>query len=457
MRYFIWTVGCQMNKADSEKIAQSLEGLSLTPTDDIEQASVIVLNSCSVRKSAEDRVIGKIGALKQLKKKRPDLIVALAGCMVSADQMAALRQKLPHVDLFLRPLEIDPLLKLIVDRWPAGRTACPVPNEANRQTFSELREIDECSAAERTESSSPTVGTGSPARWVPIIYGCNNFCTYCIVPFRRGRERSRTPEEIVDEARHLVAQGAREITLLGQNVDSYGHDLPQKTDLSDLLVAMHEVEGLFRLRFLTSHPKDMSDKLIETVASLPKVCEYINLPVQSGDDATLKAMGRRYTVAHYRALVDRIRSRVPHVSLSTDLIVGFPGETVEQFQNSFALLQELRFDAVHVAMYSPRPGTAAARMVDDVPAEEKKRRLQMVEELQERIATENNAALAGQTIEVLVEGKVKGKWQGRTRTNKLVFFKHEEDWLGKMVWVNVEKPGPWSLQGRVVAEVDLAA
>ena len=457
MRYHIWTVGCQMNKADSEKMAEALERLGLESTEDRDQASVIVVNSCSVRKSAEDRVLSTLGSLKALKKKCPDLIIALAGCMVGEDD-SELRHKLPYVDLFLRPLEMEPLLKLVVDRWPPGSAASStVLGEPARRPLTEILESGECAGAERSQSTASKPAVGHPTRWIPIIYGCNNYCTYCIVPYRRGRERSRSPEEIINEARHLVGQGAREITLLGQNVDSYGHDLPQKTDLADLLVALHDIDGLYRIRFLTSHPKDMTDKLIDTVALLPKVCEHINLPVQSGDDAILKAMGRRYSVAHYRALVERIRSRVPEVSLSTDLIVGFPGETTEQFENSFSLLQDLRFDTVHVAMYSPRPGTAAARLADDVPLQEKRRRLQEVEELQKSLAAERNAHLVGRSLEVLVEGKAKDKWQGRTRTNKLVFFKHEHDFRGKLVWVRIEKSSPWSLQGKLIAEVGLAA
>lgn len=462
VRYHIWTVGCQMNKADSERMAESLDRIGLESTQDREQASVIVVNSCSVRKSAEDRVLSKLGSLKPLKKKKPDLVIALAGCMVGEDD-SELRGRLPYVDLFLRPLEIEPLLKLVVDRWgtrgsESSSLAGGICGQVSGQASVGIHSFDEHVDDERSELNSTEAVGNSPTRWIPIIYGCNNFCTYCIVPYRRGRERSRTPEEIISEARRLVAQGAREITLLGQNVDSYGHDLPQRTDLADLLVALHDIDGLYRIRFLTSHPKDMSNKLIDTVARLPKVCEHINLPVQSGDDAILKAMGRRYTVAHYRALVERIYSHIPGASLSTDLIVGFPGETVQQFENSFSLLQDLRFDTVHVAMYSPRPGTAAAaRLVDNIPLEEKKRRLQKVEDLQERISSESNAALVGQAVEVLVEGESKGKWQGRTRTNKLVFFRHEDCWRGKLVWVKIEKSSPWSLQGKLIAEVGLAA
>ncbi|MCL5265421.1 MAG: tRNA (N6-isopentenyl adenosine(37)-C2)-methylthiotransferase MiaB [Chloroflexi bacterium] len=449
MLYHIWTVGCQMNKADSERIATALERLGLRPTSDKENADVIVLNSCSVRRSAEDRVLSKLGSLKPLKRARPEMIVALAGCMVGND-IASLREKLPFVDVFLKPQEGDELLRLVIERRSCSPPTFLSAVKDRSGDFEQADGIADCVEEDAQSTSDKLVS--EPTRWVPIIYGCDNFCSYCIVPFRRGRERSRSPEDILAEIREMVQRGATEVTLLGQNVDSYGHDLPDKPDLADLLQLVDDVDGLYRVRFLTSHPKDMSDKLIDAVARLPKVCEYINLPVQSGDDTILKAMKRRYTVEEYRNLVRRIRTRIPDVSLSTDLIVGFPGETREQFESSYRLLEEIRFDAVHVAAYSPRPGTAAARLPDDVAAEEKKDRLQRVEELQERVATENNAALLGKIVQVLVEGKNKGKWQGRTRTNKLVFFQSDDNWLGRLALVAIEKTGPWSLQGSETGE-----
>ena len=257
--------------------------------------------------------------------------------------------------------------------------------------------------------------------------------------------------EIICEVQGLAERGVKEVTLLGQNVDSYGHDLAGRPDLADLLGELNQIEGLARIRFLTSHPKDMSQKLIEAVASLDKVCEHISLPVQAGDNEILKAMRRGYTIEQYRELVHRIRSAIPNVALSTDIIVGFPGETPEQFQRTFDLLQELQFDTVHVAAYSPRPGTIASRKLEDnASAEEKKNRLQQVEELQERISIERNAQLVGQTVEVLVEGRKGGKWQSRTRTDKLVFFNSDYDCLGQLVQVKIGRAGPWSLQGTTV-------
>jgi tRNA-2-methylthio-N6-dimethylallyladenosine synthase len=295
---------------------------------------------------------------------------------------------------------------------------------------------------------------------VPISFGCDHVCTYCIVRLRRGPEVSRPPDEIVAEVRDLAARGVREVTLLGQNVDSYGHDLAGderarqrggwRPDLADLLEAVHEVDGLVRLRFLTSHPSDMSQRLVETVARLPRVCEHMELPVQSGDDAVLRRMGRRYSVAQYRDLVARVRAAMPSVGLATDVIVGFPGETVEQFEATYHLLEEQRFDMVHVAAYSPRPGTPAGRLLDDVPLEEKERRRRAVDDLQERIVGEINAGLMGLTVVILVEERHRGKWRGRTRSNKLVFLEvGEEDLTGKLVQVRIVQTGPWSMQGKI--------
>ncbi len=417
--YAIWTIGCQMNKADSARLAAALEARGYRPAPTLEQADVIVLNTCVVRESAEQRVIGRLNSLKGLKRRRPGVFIGVMGCFVGTDRLA-LARRFPHADAFFTIEELDDCLAL-------------VPNLTSPPMLGE------------TEGGRGGVGVTA---YVPIIYGCDNFCAYCIVPYRRGRERSRPPAEVVAEVQALVARGVREVTLLGQNVDSYGHDLPGSPDLADLLAQVHEVEGLWRIRFLTSHPKDMSDKLIEAVATLPRVCEAINLPVQAGDDAILQAMHRGYTVAHYRDLVARMRARIPGLALTTDVVVGFPGETAAQFQHTYDLLAALRFDQVHVAAYSPRPGTLAARLPDDVPPAEKERRRQAVEELQTRIAQEINATYLGRTVKVLVDGRHKGQWRGRTRTDKIVFFADEADWLGQLVWVEITHAGPWSLRGR---------
>jgi tRNA-2-methylthio-N6-dimethylallyladenosine synthase len=411
-KYHIWTIGCQMNKAESERLGSYLEQLGYEPIATAEEADVIVLNSCVVRQSAENRVVNKLNALKPLKKLRPNLTLAVTGCLVNAE-VAQLKQRFPQVDYFFKPGDHP--------QW-----------------------------LEKAEWGQILPQHPAPRTYVPIIQGCNNFCSYCIVPYRRGRNRSRPAEQIVDEVKELVNRGAKEVTLLGQNVDSYGQDLPHQSDLADLLHELNAIDGLLRIRFLTNHPKDMSPKLIEAVAYLDKVCEQLSLPVQSGSNEILKAMGRGYTVEQYRQLITQIRSKIPGIALSTDVIVGFPSETEPQFQQTVDLLSELRFDTVHVAAYSPRPGTIAARKLeDDIPPAEKRRRLDHIERLQESIAAEINARLRDKVVEVLVEGKRKGRWQSRTRSDKLVFFSDSNDCLGKLIKIRIEKTSPWSLQGRV--------
>jgi tRNA-2-methylthio-N6-dimethylallyladenosine synthase len=411
-QYHIWTIGCQMNKAESERLGNFFEQLGYQPVSAAEEADIIVLNSCVVRQSAEDRVINKLDALKLLKKKNPGLTLALTGCLVDSDT-DQLKKNFPHVDYFFKAGEHPYWL-------------------------------------EKTDWGQVLPRHTSPSVYVPIMQGCNNFCSYCIVPYRRGREKSRPVAEISSEASELVKRGAREVILLGQNVDSYGHDLPGKPDLAELLKELNCISRLTRLRFLTNHPKDMTIKLIEAVASLDKVCEMICLPIQSGNNDILKLMRRGYTVEHYYQLIAEIRRKIPGVALSTDVIVGFPSESEEQFLESYNLLSELKFDTVHVAAYSPRPGTIAAKELEDnIPGSEKKRRLLMVEQLQEGIATEINARLMGRTVEILVEGKKKNKWQGRTRSDKLVFFSDDGEHLGQLVNVRIESTSPWSLQGKI--------
>jgi tRNA-2-methylthio-N6-dimethylallyladenosine synthase len=387
-------------------------------------ADVIVLNSCVVRQSAEDKVIGMMSSLKPLKQSDSRRIIALMGCMVGP-KTDALHKRFPYVDVFMRPQEYEPLIDLLGERLGI--------------------EVDGC--LQNLAPVKPQVAT-----YLPVIHGCDEFCSFCIIPYRRGRQSSRPIDELVREVELLVQRGMREVTLLGQTVDAYGHDLQDRPDLADLLTRIHDVEGLQRIRFLTSHPKFMSDRIIEAVGELPKVCEHINLPFQAGDDEILGNMRRGYSAEDYRRLVDRIRAIVPGVAMSTDVIVGFPGETQAQFHASLDLIEGIRFDKVHVAAYSTRPGTIAHRkMEDDVPLEVKKARVQAIEELQEAIATDINAGLSGQVVDVLVEGRRRGQWQGRTRSNKLVFFSHEADVMGELVNVRIEKTSPWSLQGTVLS------
>ncbi|MFQ5996358.1 MAG: tRNA (N6-isopentenyl adenosine(37)-C2)-methylthiotransferase MiaB [Dehalococcoidales bacterium] len=411
-QYYIWTIGCQMNKAESERLGSVFEQLGYQATNTAEEADIIVLNSCVVRQSAENRVINKINSLKSLRKVHSSKTLAVTGCLVNSE-VDQLKKDFPYVDYFFKPGDYPPWLEK------------PEPSVLPQHP--------------------------SPSTFVPIIQGCNNFCAYCIVPYRRGRERSRPVLEIVCEVRELVKRGVKEVTLLGQNVDSYGHDLPDKPDLADLLGELNAIGGLVRIRFLTNHPKDMSIKLIEAIADLDKVCEQISLPVQSGSNDILKAMRRGYTVEQYRQLVMMIRNKIPEVALSTDVIVGFPSETESQFQQTVNLLAELRFDTVHVAAYSTRSGTIAAREFEDnIPLVKKKERLNVIEQLQEGIATEINAQLFSRTVEILVEGRVKDKWQGRTRSGKLVFFTDSHDCLGQLMNISISETSPWSLQGKLI-------
>lgn len=420
--YHVWTVGCQMNKADSERLESALGQLGLSPEKSARDADVIVLNSCVVRASAEDRVVGMLTSLKPVKRDDPDKVLALMGCMVGP-RKDALAERFPYVDVFMQPQSYDPLIDFLGERLGVDPEGCVGPL-----------------------SATPDVAT-----YIPIIHGCDKFCSFCIIPYRRGREVSRTVADVVNEAVHLARRGVKEVTLLGQNVDSYGHDLPGAVNLSHLLAAVNEVEGLERVRFLTSHPNDMSDEIIAAVADLDKVCEHVNLPFQAGDDKILADMRRGYTNAEYREKIERIRERVPNVSLATDLIVGFCGETEAQFERTAEMVREIRFDKVHAAAYSTRPGTIAARLMqDDVPQDEKKRRLKAIEEIQESVAADINAKLLNTTQRILVEGKRRGRWFGRNRNDKLIFFDSPNDRKGEMVDVRIERAGPWSLQGEPI-------
>jgi tRNA-2-methylthio-N6-dimethylallyladenosine synthase len=423
--YYVWTIGCQMNKADSERLESALGQMGLAPGESAREADVIVLNSCVVRESAEDRVVGMLTHLKPVMERNPEKVLGLMGCMVGP-RKDSLADRFPYVDVFMQPQQYDPLIELLGDRLGIDPEGCVGPL-----------------------SATPNVTT-----YIPIIHGCDKFCSFCIIPYRRGREVSRVVEDVVNEAEHLARRGVKEVTLLGQNVDSYGHDLPGRIDLGDLLAAVNEVEGLDRIRFLTSHPNDMSDHIIDAVADLDKVCEHVNLPFQAGDDQVLADMRRGYTNEEYREKIDRIRDRIPDVSLATDLIVGFCGETEAQFERTVELVRDIKFDKVHSAAYSTRPGTISARLMDDdVPAAEKQRRLKVIEEIQEQVSAEINSKLMDSGQEVLVEGVRRGRWFGRNRNDKLVFFDSPDDLTGKLVDVRIDRTGPWSLQGEPLERV----
>jgi len=425
LRYYIWTFGCQMNKADSAKLAAGLERFGHEAVDAPEDADLLVVNTCAVREHAEQRAASKVGEAKRLKAKRRDLKIVLTGCMVGP-QLDELRRRFPYVDAFAPPQAFAELVAAAgIDGLPEG-----------------------CARSQFWNDVFPAVE--APTAFVPVVYGCNKFCSYCIVPYRRGRERSRAPADVHAEVQHLVDGGVKEVTLLGQSVEAYGRDLPDVPGLAGLMRDLHVIDGLERIRFLTSYPTDVTESIVDAVGELPKVCECFSLPLQSGDDDVLARMRRGYAAEEYVAVVDRIRRRIPGVAISTDVIAGFCGESDAQFQHTYDLLERLCFDKVHVAAYSPRPGTIAARqMADDVPREVKRARLQAVEALQKRIAGEINAALVGTVEEVLVEESAKGRWRGRTRSDKLLHFSGDCR-PGELVRVRVERASPWSLQGSVV-------
>lgn len=429
-----------MNVADSQRVGSALERLGYQSTSQPDEANVIVLNTCVVRQKAEDKAVGRLHSLKPLKVRQPDLVINLMGCMVGVKGTQRLQERFPFVDVFSPPSDPGPLISYLTqEEWRQ------IEQEETDQRFAIMDEDLILPAHERGHLVSA---------FVPIVLGCSHACTFCIIPYRRGAERSRSVGEIVKEIRSLVAQGVKEITLLGQIVDRYGKDIPDGPDLAALLRIVHEVEGLERIRFLTSHPNWMNDELLKTVADLPKIMPHIEVPIQAGDDQVLANMQRGYTADDYVRLVEKIRTRLnggfPGVSIATDIIVGFPGETAAQFQRTYDLLAELKLDVAHLARYSPRPGTVAdRRQEDDVPDEEKWARFRALEALQEQISEEINAQYLGKIVDVLFEEEVRGRWKGRTETNKLVFVESDESLRGQILPIRITWTGPWSMQGRL--------
>ncbi len=425
-----------MNDADSLRVGSALEHLGYRQTARAEDADVIVLNTCVVRQSAEDKAYGRLSSLKPLKIKRPGLVINLMGCLVGVKTNGKLRERFPYVDVFSPPSDPMPLLSFLAER--DGRE---LETEETLQRFAMMDGDLTLPESERGKLV---------ATHIPIVYGCSHACTFCIIPYRRGVERSRPPQEILAEAHALVDQGVREITLLGQIVDRYGKDQPDYPTLAGLLIRLNAIDGLERVRFLTSHPNWMTDELLDTVAELPKVMPHIEVPVQAGDDEVLANMHRGYTSGQYRDLVGKIRERIPGVSIATDIIVGFPGETEAQFQRTYDLMAELKMDVAHMARYSLRPGTVATRKMDDnVPDEEKWRRFRALEALQGSIAAEIHATYLGKRVPVLFERKAKDRWRGRTETNKLVFAAAEQDLRGRVLPVEINWTGPWSMIGEI--------
>jgi tRNA-2-methylthio-N6-dimethylallyladenosine synthase len=440
MKYHIWTEGCQMNVADSQRVGSALEVLGYQMTEIPAEADVLILNTCVVRQSAEDKAVGRLSSLKPLKDRNPDLVINLMGCLVGVKGSQQLQKRFPFVDVFSPPSDPGPLISHL--------TQAQLREQEKHQTDQRFAYMDGdliLPAHERNQLVSA---------FVPIVLGCSHACTFCIIPYKRGVERSRSEMEILSEVQSLVEQGVKEITLLGQIVDRYGKDIPGGSDLAQLLHHIHGIAGLERIRFLTSHPNWMTDELLDAVAELPKVMPHIEIPVQAGDDRVLEDMRRGYTSAQYRRLVEKTRQRLnrdfPAVSIATDIIVGFPGESREQFQRTYDMLAELKLDVAHLARYSTRAGTVAdRRLQDDVSDEEKWSRFRALEELQETIAAEINRSYLDQTVEVLFEEEVRGRWKGRTTTNKLVFVESEQSLLGQVLPVKITWTGPWSMQGRI--------
>jgi tRNA-2-methylthio-N6-dimethylallyladenosine synthase len=488
-KYHIWTVGCQMNQADSQRIQAILDELGWEETG-MDQANLVILNTCSVRKAPEEKAHNQLAQLKHAKEKRDDLLVALMGCMIGNQKtIDELSKRYPHIDLFMKVEQADILPHFLEERWtPISGAGCldvefmAPDDEASplTPTLPTIAAFNLPLTGKRTVlpmAITPKPGEriahyptqiepvqASPTAWLPIVLGCNKVCTYCIVPYRRGRERSRPVDELVAEASMLVAKGAKELTLLGQTVEAYGLDLPAQPDLAHLMANLSEIENLKRIRFMTSYPRHMTESMIEQMAHLPKVCEHLNIPVQSGDDNCLIRMKRGYTLDEYREKIMSVRKLWPGISLSTDIIVGFCGETEAEFQHTLDLLEEIRFDVVHVAAYSVRPGTVAARWDDDIPLAEKKRRLHALEDVQARIGMELNQELVGKIEEVMLEetnaSHGRQQWKGRNRTNKWVFFPQPTEGYdpsmsrplqpGDLVQVHIEKATSWSLQGCAV-------
>ena len=412
-----------MNVADSERLESALDQMGLSKAADAVDADVVVLNSCVVRQSAEDKVTSMLGHMKPLKHENKNKIVALMGCLVGPNTKN-LREQFPQVDVFMRPQQYQPLLDIVGNRLDIDPSGCV----------------------------GPLTATPAITAYIPIIHGCNKMCSFCIIPYRRGREVSRSITDIARETELLADRGVKEITLLGQNVDSYGQDLTAGVDLADLLESVHEIDSIERIRFLTSHPNDMSDHIIETVAELPKVCENINLPFQAGDDSVLTRMRRGYTNREYRDKIEKIREKIPGVSVTTDLIVGFCGETDKQFEQTYNLVKDLRFDKVHSAMYSTRPGTIASKkMEDNVPAETKRERLHMIDDLQTNIQDEINRHYLDETVDILIEDVKRDTAYGRNRNDKLVYVDDATHSIGHRVDVTIHRTGPWSLGGAIAS------
>lgn len=430
---FIGVYGCQMNVSDAERMEGQLGTIGYERTEAMGEADLILLNTCCVRETAEDKVYGKIGEIKHIKERNPDLIFGITGCMAQKEGEKLIRRA-PHIDFVLGTNKVHELVH-VVEGIQAERGHI----------------VDVSIGETELPEGMPVARGGKFSAWVPIMYGCNNFCTYCIVPYVRGRERSRLPEDVVREVEEAVGKGYKEVTLLGQNVNSYGKD-HGKADFAELLSMVDAVPGIQRVRFMTSHPKDLSDRVIEAIRDGKHICEHIHLPVQHGTNRILKAMNRVYTVEKYRDLARKIRENLPEASITTDIIVGFPGETEEDFHEMLDFLREIRYDSAYTFLYSRRSGTPAATMENQVDEACKKRRLSELMDVQNGISREINETLRGKTLEVMVEGASKNDdeiWTGRTRTNKIVLWLHGTEAPGDFVQVRITQPQTWVLKGEI--------
>ena len=439
--YKIITYGCQMNENDSEKLSGMLNTLGYAPIEDEKKADIVIFNTCSVRENADVKVFGNLGNFKPLKKKNPNMILAVCGCMMQQKSIVnKILEKYKQVDLVFGTHNIHKFPELLANAQQSPRIVVDVWENGG--------EIVEAIPIERKYKHKG---------FITIMYGCNNFCSYCIVPYTRGRERSREAENIINEAIELVKDGCKEITLLGQNVNSYGKTLKEPISFADLLIELNTIDGLERIRFMTSHPKDLSDELISAIKDCDKVCEHIHLPFQAGSNNILKKMNRKYTKENYLALIDKIKDNIPGISITTDIIVGFPGETEKDFDDTLDIVKKSSFDSAFTFLYSIREGTPAAQMEDQISDEIKHNRFQKLLDMQHDISKHENLLLEGKTVELLVDGESKNDpeiMSGRTRTNKLVNFLGDKNSTGKLVQVKITEAYTWSLNGIQVGYKD---
>lgn len=437
--YYIFNYGCQMNASDTEHYAGQLEELGYMPAEDFHTADVIIVNTCCVRESAEKKIAGKIGELKNVKTKNPEVVICVAGCMAQKDGEKLLK-KHPQVDLLLGTAYVNDFKDILTDYLADRKGAL----------YTDL-------TIHQSEFEGKMVRQSPFSAWIPIMYGCNNFCTYCIVPYVRGRERSRAIENIVAEIEQAVKEGYKEFTLLGQNVNSYGKDFGEKDAFAKLLRRVNEIDGVERVRYMTSHPRDMNEEVIKAVAECEHVCENFHVPFQAGSDEILRKMNRGYTREKYLELIKMIRSYVPDAAITTDIIVGFPGETEQDFEDTLALVQEVGFDAAFTFIYSKRSGTPAAKMEGQVPLDVKKDRLNRLMEVQNLSSLHRNEEMLGKVVEVLAEGPSRNPavWTGRTRTNKIVLWPVDGKVYqpGDKVMVKVDTAQTWLVKGKAVQNV----